>query len=242
MGCFQSLPVAANFLVAQNPPASGSMWSDLLLATGPGLVIRYECFHPFKAPAQTVTVVNAGSGSKIVTIEGNISFGAVSIVRDENGAVVGALKTAQATRPMSGMESTSFDCYSTKPRYPGAVPLFSVHGVNMYPWARQTRKAFSNKTRICMAQGGGFQASPSFSMRRLLGLIPSRFTVSAISPQGGEEAEQGVAIGSKTKGEKPKRHEVMIASGVDGGLVVACSLMHMLLDEEIPVRHSHNHA
>ena len=160
-----------------------------------------------------ITVVNNATGKVIVTIEVNSTFGAVTVVRDASGTVVGALKTASGVRPMSGMASTSFDCYSAVPRFPGQVPLFSALGVNMYPWARQTRKAFSNKTAVHLSTNGGFEAAPSFYMRRLIGMIPSRFTFCTAG-----ELPQGIAVGDKTKGEKPKRHEVRLSSGADGGL------------------------
>jgi len=242
MGCGSGkLPDPAVFLTQQIAPTSGALGGDLLLAGSAPLVLRYARSYG------VITVVN-GSEEMVLSIDTGLpikdtipdpqGFDSVKVIRDKAGAVVGAMKTAQTARPntQGGPKAweTSYHCLANKPRIEAQPAAFSIEGVNLYAWACQTRKAMTATTTIGLANAsGGFDANPAYkmtmkSMAPPMLKDPFKFIVETCASQ----LPSGAAISDKTK-ENPPRYELRLAPGMDGGLVVCCSLMWWLLNAEI---------
>lgn len=240
MGCSGSkLPDAGVFLKAQAPPASGALGGDVLLPGAELMLLRYVrsygTFVVANASEETLLTVDTGAPIKD-SIPDPQAFDSVKLIRDAGGAIVGAMKSAQNARPntQGGPKAweTSYHCFASKPRAEGQPAAFSVEGVNLYAWACQTRKAMTAATSICLANAsGGFDVQPAYKMTMKsfappMLKDPYKFTIENCAVAG------GAAISDKTK-EPNARYEVKLAPGMDGGLVVCCSLMWWLLNAEI---------
>ena len=153
----------------------------------------------------------------------------------------------------------SYCIYSTRPRFEAQEPGFQADGIPMYPWAKLTHKVWlgiaggvpkagiktdpyeslelvmsERKALIYLANASGsFADEPTFVHHRRFAMdppLPARFTI-ATPAQAQTQPPSGVALGAKSS-TSPPGHEVTVASGMDVGLVVCCSLATHLIDDE----------
>ena len=107
-------------------------------------------------------------------------------------------------------------------------------GIKTDPYESLELVMSERKALIYLANASGsFADEPTFVHHRRFAMdppLPARFTI-ATPAQAQTQPPSGVALGAKSS-TSPPGHEVTVASGMDVGLVVCCSLATHLIDDE----------
>mmetsp|Transcript_130661 Transcript_130661/g.279375 ORF Transcript_130661/g.279375 Transcript_130661/m.279375 type:complete len:264 (+) Transcript_130661:77-868(+) len=252
MGCCASVPKAEVFLAtAQPPPAEGYLidglpssvkmmgWSfcgdhhsqgameDFLdwttsddpvarpgrrsLGAGPGGV---------GSPEELTIVGMDDKPLASLVMPKHLSFGVGANLKDSAGNVVALLRTAERKRAQ-GMFSSAYNILVQRPQFQGQAPV--VQG--WYLWASVKRAPFTGTVKILNGQGVELAKGHTYMGYVGGGLGAQRWKCETL-------AGQGTMLCLPTT-EKPKRHHVQCAAGVDVLMQICFMYAAKLANDEL---------
>ena len=149
-----------------------------------------------------------------------------TIIRDPAGAVIGML-SSDSEKPVT-VPPTGYSGYSSRPRFEGQPPKFTVEGVPLYAWFKVwAHNEGAKQVQIYLfAADGVHTEKPNAYDHKLyvhMGPPPYKFTTMTTGAE-----KKGVAYGTLVG----SGHEVTVAKGMDAGLIALASYCPLLLESE----------
>jgi len=263
MGCGGSVPSATEFLATAQPaPAEGYVatgwpqsikmkgWSNEVHAShapseGGAIAEMAQWVSNVQAeqsddPSETANWISSGCGKggcgipetlAICDLDGqplgtlkmprHLSFGIGAQLKDSAGNVLALLCTAENKRPQ-GFSSSSYQVLVPRPQFQGQAPVSG----SWYVWATIRRAPMTGTVQI--ANGQGAQIGKGHTYMGYVGWNLGNQKWKCENASG-----QGLTICTPTKGEKPARHNVQCAAGVDVALQVCLMYAAKLANDEL---------
>jgi hypothetical protein len=150
----------------------------------------------------------------------HMSFGIGAQLKDSAGNLLAALCTGETKRPQ-GISSSSYHVLVPRPQFQGQAPVSG-----WYVWATVRRAPMTGTVQIVNGQGAPMGTGHTYMGYVGLNLGKQKW-------KSANASGQGTMLCLPTAGEKPVRHSVQCAEGVDVALQVCLMYAAKLANDEL---------
>eukprot|EP00966_Prymnesium_polylepis_P129924 3004572-Prymnesium_polylepis.3 len=151
----------------------------------------------------------------------HLSFGIGAKLKGSTDTVLALLCSAESKRP-HGMSSNSYHVLVPRPQFQGQAPVSG----SWYVWATVKRAPMSGTVQISNGQGTLLGKGHTY-----MGYVGNNLGKQKWKCEN--NMQQGVALCTPTTDEKPPRHHVQCAEGVDVALQVCVMYAAKLANDEL---------
>lgn len=151
----------------------------------------------------------------------HLSFGIGAKLKDSAGNVLAMLCSAETKRG-HGMSSSLYQVLVPRPQFQGQAPVSG----SWYVWAMVKRAPMTNTVQIVNGQG-----APIGKGHAYMGYIGSNYAKQKWKCENA--SGQGLTLCVPTAGEKPVRHHLQCAEGVDVAMQVCLMYAAKLANDEL---------